>query len=48
MYPILFEIFGYPISTFGIMLAIAFLTGTWLTARRLREIGIDPEAATTM
>jgi phosphatidylglycerol:prolipoprotein diacylglycerol transferase len=48
MYPILFEIFGHPISTFGVMLAIAFLTGTWLTAKRLAEIGLDPEAATTM
>ncbi len=48
MYPVLFEIFGFPISTFGVMLAIAFLTGTWLTALRMREIGLDPEQATTM
>jgi phosphatidylglycerol:prolipoprotein diacylglycerol transferase len=48
MYPILFEIFGFPISTFGVMLAVAFLTGTWLTARRMAEIGLDPEGATTM
>ena len=37
MYPVLFEIFGFPISTFGVMLAIAFLTGTWLVARRMQE-----------
>jgi phosphatidylglycerol:prolipoprotein diacylglycerol transferase len=48
MYPVLFEIFGFPISTFGVMLAVAFLTGTWLTALRMREIGLDPEQATTM
>lgn len=48
MYPVLFEVFGFPISTFGVMLAIAFLTGTWLTALRMREIGLDPEQATTM
>jgi len=48
MYPVVFEIFGFPISSFGVMLALAFLTGTWLTAKRLAEMGIDPEAATTM
>lgn len=48
MYPVLFEIFGFPISTFGVMLAIAFLTGTWLVARRMQELGFDPEAATTV
>jgi phosphatidylglycerol:prolipoprotein diacylglycerol transferase len=48
MYPVLFEIFGFPISTFGVMLAVAFLSGTWLTALRMREIGLDPEQATTM
>ncbi|MBS1106129.1 MAG: diacylglyceryl transferase [Deltaproteobacteria bacterium] len=48
MYPVLFEIFGFPISTFGVMLALAFLAGTWLTALRMREIGLDPDQATTM
>lgn len=48
MYPVLFEIFGFPISTFGVMLAVAFLSGTWLVALRMREIGLDPEQATTM
>jgi phosphatidylglycerol:prolipoprotein diacylglycerol transferase len=48
MYPVVFEIFGFQVSSFGVMLALAFLTGTWLTARRLSEIGLDPEGATTM
>jgi phosphatidylglycerol:prolipoprotein diacylglycerol transferase len=48
MYPVVFEIFGFAISSFGLMLAIAFLVGTWLTARRMAEIGLDPEGATTM
>jgi phosphatidylglycerol:prolipoprotein diacylglycerol transferase len=48
MYPVVFEIFGFPISSFGLMLAIAFLAGTWLTAKRMAEMGLDPEGATTM
>ncbi len=48
MYPILFEIFGFPISSFGLMLATAFLVGTWVTSLRMAETGLDPEQATTM
>lgn len=48
MYPILWEPFGFPISTFGVMLAAAFLVGTWITALRMREEGLDPDAATTI
>ena len=47
MYPILFEIFGYPISTFGIMMALGFLAATGITSVRLQEQGRDPEFATT-
>ncbi len=48
MYPILFEIFGYPVSTFGLMLATAFRVGTWITQKRMEEEGVDPELAPTM
>jgi len=47
MHPILFEPFGFPISTFGVMMAVGFLVATWITAARLREYGLDPEFATT-
>ncbi len=47
MHPILFEPFGFPISTFGVMMAVGFLVATWITAVRLRECGLDPEFATT-
>jgi phosphatidylglycerol:prolipoprotein diacylglycerol transferase len=48
VYPTLFEVFGYPISTFGVMLAIAFLVGTWITQIRMREEGLDPELGATL
>lgn len=48
MYPILFHVFGFPITSFGVMLAIAFLVGTWLTTRRMQEEGLDPDLAASM
>ena len=48
MYPILFEPFGYPISTFGVMMAVGFLVAAWHTGVRLREYGLDPEIASTI
>jgi prolipoprotein diacylglyceryltransferase len=38
MYPVVFEIFGFPISSFGLMLAIAFLAGSSLFDQ-LVEVG---------
>ncbi len=50
MYPVLFTIpyLNFPISTFGVMMAIAFLTGSWITSLRMKEEGLDPELATTL
>ncbi len=48
MYPVVFEIFGFPISSFGLMLAAAFLVGTWIAAGRMRELGMDPDKATSL
>ena len=36
MHPILFHFFGFPISTFGVMMAVGFLVSAWIVARRLR------------
>ena len=50
MYPTLFRIpyLDFPISTFGVMMAIAFLVGSWITAKRMQEEGLDPDLATTV
>lgn len=48
MYPILFEIRGFAISTFGVMMAVGFLVSAWIVARRLREYGADPEHSSTI
>jgi phosphatidylglycerol:prolipoprotein diacylglycerol transferase len=45
MYPVLFHIGDFAVSTFGVMLAIAFLVGTRICAVRLGEEGEDPEQA---
>jgi len=48
MYPVLFHIGNFPISTFGLMMATAFLVGSAITARRMKEVGLDPDLATTL
>jgi phosphatidylglycerol:prolipoprotein diacylglycerol transferase len=50
MYPELFRIpyLDYPVSSFGAMMAVAFLVGFWIAAKRMREEGLDPELASTL
>ncbi|HEX2485238.1 MAG TPA: prolipoprotein diacylglyceryl transferase [Myxococcota bacterium] len=48
MYPILWEPFGFPISSFGVMMALGFLAATWITARHMEEEGLDPDLSTSM
>ncbi len=50
MFPELFRIpfLDFPVSSFGAMMAIAFLVGFWITSVRMEEEGLDPEAASTL
>jgi phosphatidylglycerol:prolipoprotein diacylglycerol transferase len=50
MYPEIFTVPGtsFAISSFGVMLALAFLTGAWLAGRQMGEKGLDPELAWTL
>jgi phosphatidylglycerol:prolipoprotein diacylglycerol transferase len=43
MYPTLFQIGHFRLSTYGVMMMTAFLAGIWLAVRRGRERGISRE-----
>src|SRR5258708_18648681 len=43
MLPYLFTIFGFHLPTYGLLVAIAFLTALALTARLARRAGLDSE-----
>jgi phosphatidylglycerol:prolipoprotein diacylglycerol transferase len=48
MYPELFRIGDFSISTFGLMLATAFLVGSWIASHRMGEEGLEPDATTLL
>jgi phosphatidylglycerol:prolipoprotein diacylglycerol transferase len=48
MYPVLWEPFGFPISSFGVMMALGFLVSDRVVARRLAEQGLDRELSSTI
>ncbi len=48
MYPILFTVFGFPVTSYGVMLVVGLLVGNWLTVVRWRELRLDPAAATNI
>jgi phosphatidylglycerol---prolipoprotein diacylglyceryl transferase len=45
MYPVLFQIGGITITSFGVMIALSFLAGGWMMARELKRSGEDPDVA---
>jgi len=45
MFPILFEIGGFQVTSFGVSIALSFLAGAWLAARGLKRLGENPEHA---
>ena len=48
MRPELFNIGGFPIRSFGVMLLIGFAVATWLAAKRSSKYGIDKDAITSL
>jgi phosphatidylglycerol:prolipoprotein diacylglycerol transferase len=43
MHPVLFNIFSFPVQTYGMMLALSFLLGIWLSGWRAKKAGLVPE-----
>ena len=41
MHPLLFEVGRFPVYTYGVLLATAYLTGLWLAVRRARQRGLN-------
>jgi phosphatidylglycerol---prolipoprotein diacylglyceryl transferase len=46
MRPILFNIFGFPVHSYGVMIVIAFLVGVWLARRRAARFGLEAQKLT--
>jgi phosphatidylglycerol:prolipoprotein diacylglycerol transferase len=44
MKPILFELGSFRLHAFGLWVAMGFLAGSWIAARRGKAIGLDPQA----
>ncbi len=42
MFPVLFEIRGFPVHTYGLLLAAAYLVGLQFAVRRAPRFGLDP------
>lgn len=48
MFPVLFEIGGLTITSFGVFMALSFLTAGWVLSAELKRKGEDPELAWDM
>lgn len=45
MLPVLFEIGGFSVTSFGVMMALSFFTAGWILSGELRRLDQDPEIA---
>ena len=45
MFPVLFRIGGFTVTSFGVMIALSFVAGGWIMAKELKRLGQDPEHA---
>ncbi len=45
MFPVLFEIGDFQVTSFGVMMFFSFLGGAWVLSKQLEQRGFDPELA---
>jgi phosphatidylglycerol---prolipoprotein diacylglyceryl transferase len=48
MYPVIVDIGGFQITSFGLMMVLSFLSGAWLLSLQLKRRNLDPELAWDM
>lgn len=48
MYPVLFRIGDFTITSFGLMMFLSFVVGAWVLAKQFGKRGLDPELAWDM
>lgn len=48
MWPTLFRIGSFEVTTFGLMMFLAFLSAGWILAKQFRKYGLDDELASSM
>jgi phosphatidylglycerol---prolipoprotein diacylglyceryl transferase len=48
MYPVLFRFGNFEITTFGLMMFIAFIAGGWVLTRQFRRSGLSEELASSI
>jgi len=48
MYPVLFNIFSFPVPSYGMMLALSFLIGIFIAVHRAKKAGLDPDVVSDM
>jgi phosphatidylglycerol:prolipoprotein diacylglycerol transferase len=43
LYPVLFRVFGIPIRSYGLMLILGFVVGSWIAGRRCARYGLNKD-----
>lgn len=43
MHPVLFELFGYPVHLYAVMIAVGFLLAVWMATRYAQRVGLDKD-----